>query len=102
MKKIFTLLTFFAFFGSAAIAQTIITHSSSEAIWTGGSATCSASGAPYINHFMRRYDLNDFPEVVDTLFYVGFEYGVESTAGGDYDVLMYIWDLSLVISFLLI
>ena len=94
MKKIFTLLSFMLFLGSASFAQTVITHSSSEAVWTGGSATCSDAGAPYINHFMRRYDLTDFPEVVDTLFYVGFEYGVESTAGGAYDVLMYIWDLS--------
>lgn len=74
-------------------SQTKITHSTSENIWTGGSATCSASGVPYENHFLRRFDLQDFPEIVDTAFYVAIEYGVESTSGGPFDVLVYLYDL---------
>lgn len=74
-------------------SQTKITHSTSENIWTGGSATCSSSGVPYENHFLRRFDLQDFPAIVDTAFYVAIEYGVESTTGGPFDVLVYLYDL---------
>lgn len=99
MKK--TLYTFFACALSAQLsAQTRLTQNSQHNIWVGNSAACTTSGPGTIhnNSFLRVFDTDDH-NVMDTVFFVYIELGVESTSGGNYDLIGRVHQLNGVLQF---
>lgn len=67
--------------------QTVFFQNTNENIWTGNSASCTASMTETIqnNSYLRVFETNDF-NIQDTVFFLFIELGVESTTGGDYKV----------------
>lgn len=81
-------------------AQTRLTQNSQHNIWVGNSAACTTSGPGTIhnNSFLRVFDTDDH-NVLDTIFFVYIELGVESTSGGNYDLIGRVHELNGVLQF---
>lgn len=93
MEKILLTLLFFVTLGSQA--QTRLTHSTNQNVWANNSAACTTSGPGTIhnNSFIRVFDTDEF-NVQDSVFFVYIELGVESTSGGNYDLIGRIHELN--------
>lgn len=86
MKKNLLLLFGFLSFSLVSTAQTPITNNTDQTIAPGNSVTCNAGGIPDENRFFHTYDLQNYPSITDTAFFVRMYVAVETTAGGAYNV----------------
>ena len=71
-----------------ANGQTKITNNPITVINSGNSVTCNAGGIITGNNsFYNVYDIANYPNIVDTAFFVRVKVGCETTSGGAYNII---------------
>jgi len=87
MKKKLLFTLSISVIGLMASSQTRLTNNPILFITPGNSVTCSGGGIITVdNSFYHVYDLDDYPNIIDTAFFVRMLVGAEETSGGVYNI----------------
>jgi hypothetical protein len=87
MKKNLLFLVFGISVGIHSYGQTKLTNNAALGISPGNSVTCNSGGLLVSdNSFYHIYDLDNYTNVQDTVFFIRMKVGCEETSGGAYNI----------------